>query len=133
MRHYSDLSSGWAIGSDAFKAATIAQHIPVDSVRAWTLPGAEEMRAAEWGKNLNKALLALGRSAAEARLASNSEPWKLAIACYLRDTVRARSNWLSAQLHLGTPSIVSRNLARYRCRLQRADPHWRILRSTFTA
>jgi putative transposase len=132
-RHYAALTSGWAVGSDAFKAATIAQHAPVGSARAWTLPGAEQMRTADWGLHLEKSLSALGRSVAEARLAPKSAVWKLAVAAWLRDRVRARSNWLSEKLCLGTPSVVSRNLARYRCLIQQSDHHWRTLTSTFAA
>jgi putative transposase len=132
-RRYAELSQGWAIGSDAFMAATISQHAPIGSARAWTLPGAEQMRDAQWRKELGRALAVVGHSLEEARAAPQAEIWKLAVATWLRDAARARSNWLSDQLRLGVPSAVSRNLARYRVCYQRTDPSWKALMSTFAA
>jgi putative transposase len=131
-RRYAGFARGWAIGSDAFKAATISQYAPAGSARAWTVQGALQMRAAEWEQHLTKALAAIGRSIGEARLAPKSDPWKLAIATWMRDATGARNSWLSQQLVLGAPTVLSRNLTRYRCLHQRTDPHWSLLRSTFS-
>jgi REP element-mobilizing transposase RayT len=131
-RRYLQLSRGWAIGSEAFKAAIISQHAPAGLARAWTVPGAEQMRAAEWETYLNRVLAVLGRTADEAKTSPKSETWKLAVATWMRDSARARLYWLSAKLDLGAPTVVSRNLARYRCRLQATDPHWERLRSSFS-
>jgi putative transposase len=130
-RRYIHLTHGWAIGSDAFKANLIEKYAPIGFARAWTLPGAMQMREAQWHIQLNKALEALEHTAADAQACPKSEAWKLAIATWMRDAARAQSKWLSAQLNLGGPSITSRNLARYRCCHQTEDPSWRILRSTF--
>jgi len=132
-RRYASLSQGWAIGSEAFQAATIAQHAPVGSTRAWTLPGADQMRQAHWNKYLLRALASLGHSTEQARLAPQGEIWKLAVATWMRDAARARSNWLGEQLRLGAPSVISRNLARYRSHHQHSDPNWIILISSFSA
>jgi REP element-mobilizing transposase RayT len=131
-RRYVNLRRGWAIGSDAFKAEVISQHAPAGLARAWTVPGAEQMRAAQWEKYLDKILVVLGRSVEEAKAAPKSEPWKLAVATWMRDSARARHNWLSEKLALGTPSVVSRNLVRYRRRIQSTDPYWQRLRSSFS-
>jgi REP element-mobilizing transposase RayT len=130
-RHYVDFAQGWAIGSDAFKAATIAKFAPPGSARAWTLPGAQQMRAAHWELNLEKALSAIGHTLGEARSAPKSESWKLAVATWMRDATRAKNSWLSDRLVLGQPSVLSRNLTRYRCLHQPSDPTWARLTSTF--
>ena len=132
-RRYASFSTGWAIGSDAFKAEIISKHAPVGSTRAWTLPGAEQMREAQWQSQLQNALATVGHSLSEARAAPKSEIWKLAVATWMRDAARARNGWLSMQLFLGTPTVLSRNLTRYRCTHQRSDPNWSLLTSTFSA
>ena len=113
-RRYLSFTQGWAIGSDAFKARIIDQYSPIGSARAWTVPGAEKMRESEWKKQMDRILVCLGRTVDEARAAAKSEPWKLAVATWMRDTVHARNKWLSKTLGLGTPAAVSRNLTRYR-------------------
>jgi len=131
-RRYADFGTGWAIGSDAFKAEVISNHAPAGSARAWTLPDAQQMREAQWLPRLERALAVVGHSLSEARLAPKAEIWKLAIATWMRDAARARNGWLSNQLILGTPTVVSRNLTRYRCLYQHSDPNWSLLTSTFS-
>jgi putative transposase len=131
QRRYVHLTDGWAIGSDAFKANLIEKYAPIGYPRAWSLPGAMQMREAQWQIELNKALLALKRTSEDARVCPKSEVWKLSIATWMRDTTRAENKWLSAQLNLGSPSVISRNLAKYRCRYQAGDPSWRMLTSSF--
>jgi len=89
------------------------------------------MRASQWELHLQKALSAIGRSVAEARLAPKSELWKLALATWMRDAARPKNSWLSDRLVLGHPCVLSRNLTRYRCLHQHSDPTWARLRSTF--
>lgn len=133
-RRYVRLTRGWAIGSDAFKARLIEQHrLSMDVARAWTVEGTKFMRAASWQRELHRLLVALGRTAAEARDQQCSEPWKLAVATWLRERHGAKSKWLSEQLHLGTPSVASRNLARFRQSTFRDDPTWQAIRSSFAA
>jgi len=97
------------------------------------LPGAQQMRDAEWEEYLGKILVGLGRTVADAQMAPRSEIWKLAVATWMRDSVRARNNWLSLRLGLGAPAVTSRNLARYRCRHQETDSTWGRLKSIFSA
>ena len=131
-RKYSHLERGWAIGSDAFKASLIADHAPVGRARAWTLPGAQQMRSAQWENALTQALTALNRNLSQAIREPKSAIWKLALATWMRDTARARNNWLSERLNLGNPTEVSRNLSRYRAQQQLNDPTWTTLTATFS-
>lgn len=133
-RRYVHLTRGWAIGSDAFKAQLISMFKPQPAVaRAWTLDGSKFIRAVQWDQELSRALTALGKTQADALRAKRSEPWKLAIASWLRETCKARNNWLSERLGLGAPAAVSRNLARYRLCMQQGDPTWSKLMSMISA
>jgi len=131
-RKCSHLERGWAIGSDAFKASLIADHAPVGRARAWTLPGAQQIRSAQWEEALARALTALNRNLSQAICAPKSAIWKLALATWMRDAVRARNNWLSEKLNLGNPTELSRNLSRYRVQHQMNDPTWATLSATFS-
>jgi len=131
-RRYLRLTSGWAIGSDAFRASTIAAHSPSASVRAWTVYGANEMRESQWEKALQRALAHIGHTTDQALRDQKSATWKLALAEWLRQSARARNNWLSGKLNLGSPTVLSRNLSRYRSQFQSTDPIWAALTSTFS-
>jgi len=50
----------------------------------------------------------------------------------MKDTNGARNNWLSGKLNLGNPTMVSRNLARYRLCVQGTDPTWSSLIAIFS-
>jgi REP-associated tyrosine transposase len=131
-RSYLRLSSGWAIGSDAFRAALIAAHAPIGSVRAWTIHGAHEMLETQWERALQQGLEKLRRTPDEALRDQKSAAWKLALAEWLRLAARARNNWLGQKLNLGSPTVLSRNLSRFRSQLQANDPAWQTLTSTFS-
>jgi REP element-mobilizing transposase RayT len=126
-RTYVNLSKGWAIGTDEFKAALIAEHRLTALTRAWGQSGANEVRIAHWQTALNLALKTLNRSAKDASAARKSAPWKLAIAVWMKTHTQASNGWLSQNLILGAPKAFSHNLTTFRRNAISSDPSWRTL------
>jgi REP element-mobilizing transposase RayT len=124
---YINLSKGWAIGPDDFKAALVAQHKLAGLVRAWGKSGAAEIRYSNWETSLKRALQALHYSAQDAALAKKSAPWKLAIASWMKTRTQASNGWLSQNLFLGAPKAFSHNLSVFRRNAIPSDPSWRRL------
>lgn len=103
------------------------------SSRAWESVGAREVREIRWATALDQALKALKRTADEARDSRKSAEWKLALAAWMKTHTQASNHWLTANLHLGVPAALSRNLTKYRRHRQSRDPAWKHLKSVSAA
>ena len=113
---YVSLSSGWALGSDSFKAALVKDHAVLATTRAWEEQGAAEVRELQWADALAAALQILDRNNLDCERDRKSAPWKIAVAAYLKRTTQASNRWLAARLRMGSPvalsqyvSLLSRN------------------------
>lgn len=126
---YTHLSKGWVLGSKGFKQALIADHKLLADSRAWEAQGANEIREQRWNEALDRALVSLRRTRADAQAAGKSAAWKLAIAAWLKTCTQARTKWMAHALCLGAPSALSRNLATFRRQLRAGDAVWRKLMS----
>jgi hypothetical protein len=130
---YVNLSQGWALGSDEFKAKLIDDYgISADS-RAWAESGAEEIRQRRWRQALGRALEKLDLRIEAVSSGKKSAPWKLAIAAWLKANSDARTGWIAEALSLGAPAALSRNLTHFRRHLQSADATWQRLVSVSAA
>lgn len=124
---YVNLSRGWALGTAGFKATLRADHALAADTRAWTQEGARELREAQWTELLQRGLLALGKTLAQAAEVPKSANWKLALAAWMKTRTQAGNAWLSQRLHLGVPAAFSRNLTAYRRTLDPSDKLWKAL------
>jgi REP element-mobilizing transposase RayT len=124
-----NLSRGWALGSDEFKATLVQEHNLAPEARALEASGAREVRELRWSAALEAALRALGKTRAEARDAKKSERWKVAVAAWLKCRTDASNPWLAAALHLGAPKAASRNVAALLRHAPARNPWWHKLTS----
>ena len=111
---YVSLSKGWALGTAEFKAGLVRDHGMAAKRRAWEAQGAHEIRQEQWLLELQRCLAKLGRDADEAKLDRKSAPWKVAIACHMKQRTQASNRWLCEMLHMGTPVGVSQLVGRLR-------------------
>jgi REP element-mobilizing transposase RayT len=130
---YVNLSRGWAMGGQDFKAALVKDHAMVVQTRAWEQIGAKEVRRLQWETALQKALRATEQTEAALKAAAKSAPWKLALAAWLKAKTQASNGWLARRLSLGAPAALSRNLTHYRRSLQPRDRVWKKLTSISAA
>ncbi len=111
---YVNLSGGWALGSDEFKATLVHDLAVVADPRALETHGAREVKEQRWSRALETALQATGKSRADLERDRKSAPWKLAVAAQLKRSTDASNQWLAANLNLGTPSGFSHNLSYFK-------------------
>ena len=113
---YVSMSKGWALGTAGFKAALIRDHALAAEARAWESSGAQEIRTAQWERQLDRALRQLGKSQADMPTELKSASWKIAIAAYLKQTTQAPNRWIAERLSMGTPVSVSQLVGQARRR-----------------
>jgi REP element-mobilizing transposase RayT len=111
---YVNLSRGWALGTAGFKAAMVHDHALAAEARAWEGGGAREIRELRWAAELERCLLALGKTGADVHSERKSAPWKAAIALRLKEATQASNRWLGERLHMGRPEAVSVHVGRLR-------------------
>lgn len=102
------MSRGWAVGGSEFKAKLLQDHAVVVSARAWEDQGAKEMREQLWESMIVSALRWLQRSEDDLNKGLKSEPWKVAIAVFLKERTQASNPWLARRLNMGRAKYVSR-------------------------
>lgn len=110
---FSELESGWAIGTAGWRAAVARQHahlalspgIPAAELRA--------IKEARWLEALRRELAHSGKTADDISADPKGAHWKIAIAVHLRRTVAAPHRWIAEQLNMGTPEAVRVNVARF--------------------
>jgi REP element-mobilizing transposase RayT len=105
---FATMSRSWALGSEDFKAKLIQDHALVASTRAWARQGAQEMREKAWNELTAWALRTLGRTEPELDSGPKSEPWKVAVALFLKERSQASNPWLARRLKFGRAKYVSR-------------------------
>ena len=104
---YVSLSSGWALGTDSFKAGLVKDHALLAISRAWEDIGAAEVRRLQWATALAEALRLLGKDELDCARERKSVPWKIAIAAYLKKCTQASNHWLAEHLRMGSPVALS--------------------------
>lgn len=104
---YEAMSRGWALGTKEFRQALIADHRLCAASRAWEVLGAKEIRHAQCAEVFARALRKLGKSAEHIRTDRKSAPWKVVVAAHLKTYSQASNRWLTEQLNMGSPVVVS--------------------------
>jgi REP element-mobilizing transposase RayT len=108
---YANLSQGWALGTEEFKADLVRNYQIAAAARALQPCGAAEVRAMRWREALE---VATGRLPASARAtpdaAHKSAAWKVAVAAHLKSTTDASNAWLARQLDMGSAAYVSKHV-----------------------
>ena len=106
---YINMSRGWALGCEEFKADLIRQCKVAAEARALEPGGAKEVREAHWQQALDTALAELTkseRSGADAGL--KNARWKAVVAARLKATTGVRNGWLAEKLQMGSGKYVSK-------------------------
>jgi putative transposase len=106
----------WAIGEPTWCRDIAASVKQLGVLEAPCGPERDAIRAARWAQALELALLRLGRTREDLRIARKGADWKVALAAELRATCDANYRWLARELHMGRPSSVRAHLCSYRKR-----------------
>lgn len=106
------MSHGWALGTKEFKGAVVEAERQRKTDLFIGEKDHAEVRELLWEECLAKCLRVLGKVKSEAESDLKSADWKVAIAGLLKKRYLCSNGWLSARLHMGADSAVSRNVAR---------------------
>ena len=106
------MSHGWALGAKEFKGAVVEAERQRKTDLFIGEKDHAEVRELLWEECLAKCLRVLGKVKSEAESDLKSADWKVAIAGLLKKRYLCSNGWLSARLHMGADSAVSRNVAR---------------------
>jgi len=126
---YVNLSRGWALGSIEFKAALVKDHNLAANARALETIGEREVSELRWTGAMQRALGKIGKTPDETRLVPKSEPWKLAVAAWLKVHSDASNRWAASALNLGVPTAASRNVTRFMRNNPERNRWWKALKS----
>ncbi|HVU33809.1 MAG TPA: transposase [Opitutaceae bacterium] len=107
-RAYVNLTRGWALGTDEFKAQLVRERLADANHHAWSAADRREERHLRWKSALEECLCRLEHRAGE--LDRKSAPWKVAIAAHLRQTMGIPNGWLAEQLEMGSAIYVSKHV-----------------------
>jgi putative transposase len=116
---FDKMTNGWALGSATFHKDLLKEHAA--QIAQENCGGHEwlEIKEHQWSLRLNELLKAAGKSVANARSDKKSALWKATIAFDLRRSTTASNDWITRNLHMGTPSSVSRWVSAYRKQLKK--------------
>jgi hypothetical protein len=103
---YVSMSEGWALGSEGFKQALVADHALAATMRAWENHSAREVRELEWTESFARLLREV--PAAERADHRQSAPWKIRLAVRMKTSTDASNRWLAAQLHAGSAAYLAK-------------------------
>jgi len=95
-------SSGWAIGTDAWRRTLAKEHAQRVLTPGLAAAEAGALREERWREVLERQLKAAGRTQAEAWADPKTKPWKLELARAVRAESGASITWLVRELGLGT-------------------------------
>ena len=106
------LSSGWAIGTHAWRKAIAKDHAQDAKMRSRCAgPKAKALREAQWTDVADQLLMKEGKTRADALADRKGAVWKIALAATLRRTTTATNGWMAGYLHMGTGGSVSKYLS----------------------
>lgn len=117
-KRFRNLSRGWCVGSEAFRAEMRARLTKGerDGRRSFTSLEPSARRAERergWEKQLQAAVEVAGVSLAELPL-KKSDPGKVLVAAVMKKATDASNAWLASRLEMGAPASVSQFVRRFR-------------------
>ena len=123
------MSWGWAKGSKVFKDAVLKELDEGIADRVVELDAAE-IREHRWRLALAEGLRCLGRSREDFGKGRKAEPWKVALARYLRERCFVPYRWVAEELEMGAVSYVQSIVSRHRTEAgkNRKDLDWMKLK-----
>jgi putative transposase len=109
---FSELCSGWYVGSEEGKAWLAGQ---VQNRKATANAQAEsELEETRWIGLLETGLELLGKTEADGERDRKCAEWKLALGLWLKGQSGASNRWLATRLNMGHPQNASRQMILYK-------------------
>ncbi len=114
---WSEMSRGWAIGTNGWRKVIAKEHVQVEINRGFDAAEIGELKTARWERVLDATLLGLGKSITDAANDGKCIEWKLAAAAVLRREARVPHVWIAQKLNMGSPHSLRSYLSRRTSRI----------------
>jgi putative transposase len=105
-QQFSELSKGWAIGTDGWRKALAKDHAHLALAVGVARAELQEIKNARHTAELEQALRDEGKTSEDVASDRKGAPWKIAIAARMRATTGASHAWIAEALRMGSPSSV---------------------------
>ena len=109
---FDQFSSGWAIGTAAWRQAVARQFSHLALERGFESGEIREIKEARWLDALTQHLKETGRSVTELATSPKAIKWKILAAARLRRQFGAPYRWIAEHLAMGSPDAVRVSVAR---------------------
>ena len=118
---FDSMSSGWAIGTHAWRQAVARDHAHLALNPGLGASEARALRESAWAARLDMLLGEAKRTLEEAKAALKSAPWKVELAGKLRQESGAAITWLAETLHMGSPDALRGYLSKMKAAQKRLN------------
>ena len=102
------MSRGWAIGTQDFKRAVVADERNRLAALETGDKDYAEIREEAWDAEVVRCMTILGKKQAQVAADRKAADWKVAIATHLKATMLCKNPWLGERLNMGSPAGISR-------------------------
>jgi putative transposase len=110
---FEKMTRGWAKGSKEFKKELLAG-MSSERLNQSHEKDMREMKEAAWQRTVERCMGVLGKDGSDLEHEPKGALWKVAIACYLRETYLTPNAWIATHLKMGAVSSVQSWISRYR-------------------
>ncbi len=119
---FDSMTLGWAIGSKEWKREMAAEFDLRGAVEPMSGPERDALRAELWHRELDAALVRLGRTRADLASDRKGAPWKVTLADELRRSANCSCAWLAQELAMGGAAALRTRLHEHRKSLRSTPP-----------
>ena len=104
------LCRGWALGCKAFKEELVEKYVPVGSIYHLEGTDLQEANQVRWETLVKACMKSLGKTKTDVQSDRKAAPWKVMIACFMKEHSGVSNVWLAKHLNMGVPQGVSRSV-----------------------
>lgn len=109
---FDQMSRGWAIGTQGWRAAIAKDHAHLAVSAGFAAKEIEDLKEACWRRVLERGLREAGKTAEDIRKDAKGVEWKRALAAALRREASAPHRWIARALNMGCSNSVRSYLSR---------------------
>jgi putative transposase len=131
---FAKMCRGWALGGANFKRKMFDEIVDspdksqTERLESFEGRDLKEVNEIMWERELTKALVVCEKTPESIHAEMKSAPWKVMIACALKQRTSASNPWITSKLNMGIPQAVSLHVGRYRkSQLDRKSLHLALI------
>jgi len=110
---FSKLCRGWALGCKVFKEELIEKYVPKSSIHHLEGSDLQEANHIRWETLVKACMKSLGKTKTDVQSDRKAVPWKVMIACFMKEHSSVSNVWLAKYLNMGVPQGVSRSVGQF--------------------